>query len=263
MIKIDFSTQIAVITGASKGIGLGITKAFIQSGAKVAMIDIDAKSLQSAAFEINSQMSDTKAFAFVSDISNYNQVELTAKEIYSKVGEPCILVNNAGISSSAPLFDVKVEDWERSIAVNLSGAFYCAQIFAKHMVNNKYGRIINIASTGGKIGWPRNHAYCSSKSGLIGLTRVLALDLAPHAITVNAICPGNTNTDMMTLVDEDISRYDGLKIGQFIEEQIQRIPLRKLAEPEDIAWLSLFLCSQYSSHITGQAINVDGGTVMY
>ncbi len=253
--------KIAVITGAGQGIGEGIAERLAADGATVVVLDVNAEAAAKVAARINS--SGSHAMGLGVDVGKRDAVIEALVKVNNSLGPPDILVNNAGIYTSSPLTEVTEEEWQRTINVNLSGVFFCSQAVAPHLIEKRYGRIINISSTGGKIGWPRNHAYCASKAGVIGLTRVLALDLAPYNVTVNAVCPGNTNTAMLKVVDENICRTEGLERGSFLLEQLTRIPLGRYAEPADIAALVSFLSSRDASYITGQAINADGGIVMY
>ncbi len=253
--------QVAVITGAGRGIGRGIAERLAAEGTELALIDVDYDAAAVIASQIKTKA--RRAIALKADVSNQQEVIAALQEANARLGTLDILINNAGIYTSSPLLEVTPEEWQRTIAVNLTGVFFCSQAIVPYLMRKKYGRIINISSTGGKIGWPRNHAYCASKAGVIGLTRVLALDLASYNITVNAICPGNTNTDMLKAVDENICQTEGLEPGTFLKEQLRHIPMGRYAEPADIAALVAFLASQDARHITGQAINVDGGTVMY
>lgn len=254
------SDRLAVVTGAGRGIGRGIAERLSYAGASVAIIDID----HDLAVEAARSLCDRgySSLPFNVDVSNRGDVMRVFQDIRERLGSPDILVNNAGIYRSKTLLDVDEPDWCDIINVNLSGAFWCAQAVAPDLISKGSGRIVNVASIGGKIGWVRNHAYCASKSGLIGLTRVLALELAPHGVTVNAICPGNTETTMMREVDADICRENGWSTGEFAERTARQIPLGRLASPQDIAGLAAFLCSPEAAFITGQAINVDGGLVM-
>ncbi len=177
------------------------------------------------------------------DVTERSNVMAAVEQVASEMGSPDILVNNAGIFTAGPLLDVTPQDWNRTLAVNLTGVFYCCQAVARHLMQKRSGRIINMSSIGGKIGFSYNHAYCASKSGVIGLTRVLALELAPHHITVNAVCPGSTDTDMFRAVDQRTCEVDGLEPGTLARESARSIPLGRLAEPSMIAGLVAFLAS--------------------
>ncbi|MFZ5904494.1 MAG: SDR family NAD(P)-dependent oxidoreductase [Chloroflexota bacterium] len=257
----DLEDQIAIVTGGARGIGKGIATRLALDGAKVVLIDIDIDTAGVTSKELNEKGFQTMAIE--TDVSKLSDVNKAVKKVCSTFGPPDILVNNAGIYTSAPLLEVKPKEWNRTLEVNLTGAFYFSQAVAIHLIKKQYGRIINISSIGGKVGWLRNHAYCASKAGLIGLTRVLALELAPYGITVNAICPGSTLTNMLVEVDENECRFEGLEKGTFLREQVNRIPLKRYAQSDDISSLVAFLVSREANHITGQAINIDGGTVMY
>jgi NAD(P)-dependent dehydrogenase (short-subunit alcohol dehydrogenase family) len=259
--ELGLSNQIAVVTGAGRGIGRAIAERLALAGVKVAVVDID----EALAAETTSLINGKGCFALavVTDISKHDSVGNAFRIIRERIGSPSILVNNAGVYKSDDLVDVHPDDWLRIIQVNLTGAFWCSQAIARDLMKQDHGRIINIASTGGKVGWPKNHAYCASKSGLIGLTRVLALELAPYGTTVNAVCPGNTDTEMMKAVDVDVCRENSWSPGSFARLQAERIPLRRIGSPDDVAGAVVFLCSKDASYISGQALNVDGGLVMY
>jgi NAD(P)-dependent dehydrogenase (short-subunit alcohol dehydrogenase family) len=255
------TTQVAVVTGAARGIGRGIAEALARKGIAVALLDIDGNTAKAASLSI--EESGGRARAFECDVRDRQAVIETFENVSKSVGPPNILVNNAGIYKSSDLVGVDPNDWINMLQVNLTGAFWCAQAAAPFLIRAPQGRLVNIASTGAKIGWERNHAYCASKSGLLGLTRTLALELAAHGVTVNSICPGNTDTEMMASVDADICADNGWPVGKFAQAMRERIPLGRLATPWDVASLVCFLCSEEAQFITGQAINVDGGLVMY
>jgi NAD(P)-dependent dehydrogenase (short-subunit alcohol dehydrogenase family) len=253
--------RVAVVTGAGRGIGKGVATSLATAGMAVAVLDVFMEGAEATAKEI--QRAGGHADAYKCDVRNRDEVFECVRAVEQDLGAPNVLVNNAGIYNSSDLVSVNPGDWMDMIQVNLTGAFWCSQAIAPHLMQTSHGRIVNIASTGAKIGWEKNHAYCASKSGLLGLTRTLALELARYGATVNSVCPGNTNTDMMTSVDADICRENGWPAGQFVETVKARIPMGRLAHPGDIAELVLFLCSKQAQFITGQAINVDGGLVMY
>ena len=192
--------QIAIVTGAGRGIGRAIAERLASEGAHVALFDVNYE----LAAELAEQLAHAghRTMARRVDVTESSNVMAAVEQVASEMGSPDILVNNAGIFTAGPLLDVTPQDWNRTLAVNLTGVFYCCQAVARHLMQKRSGRIINMSSIGGKIGFSYNHAYCASKSGVIGLTRVLALELAPHHITVNAVCPGSTDTDMFRAVDQ-------------------------------------------------------------
>lgn len=257
----SYTNRVAVVTGAGRGIGRGIAISLANAGMAVAALDILPEGVEETAAEIRE--SGGRANAHKCDVRNRDEVLQSFSAIEKSLGAPNVLVNNAGVYKSSDLASVDPADWLNMIQVNLTGAFWCSQAIAPYLMEASHGRIINVASTGAKIGWEKNHAYCASKSGLLGLTRTLALELARYGTTVNSVCPGNTDTHMMTSVDADICRENGWPAGQFVETVKARIPMGRLAQPGDVAGLVSFLCSEQAQFITGQAINVDGGLVMY
>ena len=259
--ELPIKGQIAVVTGGARGIGQAIAERLARDGADIALIDIDYERVRATAALMNAN--GFRAVAIQADVGRYGDVVRAFELVISQLGSPDILVNNAGIYTSTPLLEVTPEEWKRTIDTNLNGVFYCSQGVAPYLMAKKSGRIVNIASISGKVAWPRSQAYSASKSGVMGLTRALARDLAPYNVTVNAICPGDTNTDMLIQVDKLVSQAEGLDPGTFIRETVKHIPLNRYAEPFDIAALAAFLVSPEARHLTGQAINVDGGAVMW
>jgi len=177
--------------------------------------------------------------------------------------EPDILVNNAGVAESAPLVKTPDEMWRRHIEINLSGTFYCTRAALPAMIGRGWGRVINIASVAGKTGAPYIAAYSASKHGVLGLTRSAALEVATKGVTVNAICPGYVDTEMTTRALENIEATTGRSAAQSLEAIRNTSPQRRLIEPEEVAALALLLASEEGRGINGQAINVDGGSVLY
>ena len=250
----------AVITGAAQGIGRGIAERLASDGADLILLDVNDDGLADTRDAIKAF--GRKCVTVHADVANRQQVADAIRRAMSEMDAINILVNDAGVYTSAPLAEVTEDDWNHTIAVNLTGVFFCCQLVAPYLVRAGGGRIVNIASNGAKIPWVRNHAYCASKAGVIALTKVLALELATQRITVNAVCPGNTLTAMMDEVDANICASEGLEPGTFKREKVHEIPLGRYAVPADIAGVVAFLVSEDGGYVTGQALNVDGGLVL-
>lgn len=250
----------ALVTGAAQGIGRGIAERLATEGANLILLDVSMGKLSETAETIRAL--GRRCVARRADVTKRAEVAGALTEAVCELGALDILVNNAGIYTSAALQDVTEDDWNRTIAVNLSGVFFCCQLALSYLMQSGQGRIVNIASNGGKVPWVRNHAYCASKAGVIALTKVLALELASSGITVNAVCPGNTLTAMMDAVDANICASEGLEAGTFKREKVREIPLGRYAMPSDIAGVVSFLVSDDGAYMTGQALNVDGGLVL-
>jgi len=255
--------KIVLITGGGRGIGRAIALAFAREGADVAVAARSLEQVESVAREITEQFS-TKALPIICDVSDIASVQ----EMFARVAEnfgrgPDILVNNAGVAESAPLTRTTDEHWHRHLAINLSGTFYCTRAALPQMIEGGWGRVINIASIAGKIGAPYIAAYSASKHGVLGLTRSAALEVAAKGITVNAICPGYVDTEMTTNAVENITKKTGIQAEQAMDSIRKMSPQNRLVEPEEVAALALLLASAEGRGINGQAINVDGGTVLY
>ena len=252
-----FQHQTAIVTGAARGIGKGIALALAREGANVVVADIHAEQAAQAAEEIRKL--GLNAIATQVDITQYNQVDRLVQSTVSRFGKIDILVNSAGVVSNVPVLDLTEEEWDRTIAVNLKGVFLCSKCAAQAMVKQRSGRIINISSLSGKVGAPGQAAYCASKHGVIGLTLVLAIDLAPYGITVNAICPGMNETEMMQAVIAQRAARRGQTVEEVRQGILVKTPLGRFGQPEDVAQVVLFFASPASAYVTGQAIDVDGG----
>jgi 3-hydroxybutyrate dehydrogenase len=250
--------KIALITGGGRGIGRAIALAFAREGARTVVSARTEDQIESVSKEIGNN-----ALAIVCDVSDpasVKQMFSTAKESLGR--GPDILVNNAGIAESAPLVHTDDELWHRHIAINLSGSFYCTRAALPSMIKGKWGRIINIASIAGKTGAPYISAYSASKHGLIGLTRSVALEVATLGITVNAICPGYVDTQMTTRAIENITKKTQRSSEEALEILEKTNPQNRLITPEEVAAVAMLLASEEGQGINGQAINVDGGTVL-
>ncbi len=256
------NNRIALITGGGRGIGRAIALEFAREGASIAVAARSVDQVERVAAEINEKFK-TKALgvaADVSDVSSVEQMFETVRKFFER--GPDILVNNAGIAESAPLVKTTDELWRRILEVNLSGTFYCTRAALPAMISNGWGRVINVASIAGKTGAPYVAAYSASKHGVVGLTRSVALEVAMKGITVNAICPGYVDTDMVTRGVENITLKTKLSAEEALESLKKMSPQNRIIAPEEVASLALLLASDDGAGINGQAINVDGGTVV-
>jgi|ERR1043166_2294556 3-hydroxybutyrate dehydrogenase len=255
--------KIALITGGGRGIGRAIALEFARAGASVVVAARTEAQVNDVAKEIADQFS-AKALALTCDVSSSASVN----EMFASVRQhfeqgPDILVNNAGIAESAVLTKTDDELWQRMLAVNLSGTFYCTRAALPEMIQRGWGRVINIASIAAKLGAPYITAYAASKHGVLGLTRSAALEVAKHGVTVNAICPGYVDTEMVSRGIENITLKTGLSAEEARAGLEGMSPQNRLVTSEEVAALALLLASEDGRGITGQGINVDGGTVMF
>lgn len=255
--------KLALITGGGRGIGRAIAFAFAEEGADIAVAARTMSQVESVAQEIGNQFK-VKAVPVVCDVSQVSSVEAMFRQVSELLGRaPNILVNNAGIAESAPITKTDDELWHRHLAINLSGSFYCTRAALPAMVEQGWGRIINVASIAGKIGAPYIAAYSASKHGLLGLTRSTALEVAAKGITANAICPGYVDTEMTTRGVENITRKTGRSADEAIAAIRKMSPQDRLVTSEEVAALALLLASEEGGAINGQAINIDGGSVLF
>lgn len=247
------SGKTAIITGASKpsGIGRAIAIAFASQGADIVVADLEPLIEQAQSLVKEIEAIGRKAIAVPTNVTKGADAESLVEQAVSEFGKVDILVNNAGITRDGLLMRMKEEDWDSVMAVNLKGVFNCTKAVIKPMIKARTGRIVNIASVVGIIGNPGQANYSASKAGVIGFTKTMARELASRSINVNAIAPGFIQTDMTHVLSDDAK-------GKLSSQ----IPLGILGKPEDIANTAVFLCSDLSSYITGQVINVDGGMVM-
>jgi 2-hydroxycyclohexanecarboxyl-CoA dehydrogenase len=242
--------RVAIVTGGGSGIGLAIGHRLAADGHAVAVVDLDGSSARSAAAAIGGT-----AIGLVADVSDREQVFASVDEVRRRLGAPAILVNNAGLGARYDRFlDVTPELWEQFIRVNLSGAFHCCQAVLPDMVEARWGRIVNISSSSTHGGQPLLSHYVSSKSGLNGLTKSLALEFGPRGITVNAIPPGFIDTPMLRA-----SEARGELGPGGVDDAIARTPVRRAGRPEDVAAACSFLCRDDAGYVTGQLIGVNGG----
>jgi NAD(P)-dependent dehydrogenase (short-subunit alcohol dehydrogenase family) len=240
--------KIALVTGASRGLGRAIALALAGAGAKVALVGRDLAKLEETAAE--AAKLGAEAAVFQVDISDEGQVAALEREVAARFGRIDILINNAGITVRKPVVDLTLEDWRRVMDTNLTSVFLMCRAFIPHMRGRGYGRIVNVASTLSHIGLPLRGAYAASKAGLLGLTRVLALELAADGITVVGISPGPFVTEMNTALMNDPETN-----ARFMSI----VPLARWGNVEEVGKLALFLCSDGAGYITGTDIVIDGG----
>jgi 3-oxoacyl-[acyl-carrier protein] reductase len=242
----DFSDQIVIVTGASRGIGRGIAQAFAAKGAHVACVATTLEGAGATAEAIGGH-----ARAYACDVSDASSVEALFAKVGEEMGVPSVLVNNAGIARDTLILRMKDDDWDKVIDVNLKGAFLCIRAAAKPMMKARYGRIVNISSIIGQTGAAGQANYAASKAGLFGLTKSVAKELGSRNITCNAVCPGFIETDMTGSLPQEMR--DGV---------VKAAPAGRLGTPEDIAPAVLFLASEQAAYITGQVLTVDGGLTL-
>lgn len=245
----QLDNQIAVVTGAGRGIGRAIALKFAAAGADVVCVSRTAENAEGAAAEIRAL--GRKAWAHAVDVSDSAAVNAAGEKILQETGKVDILVNNAGVTRDGLIMRLSDEDWDTVLNTNLKGAFLFSRVFCRGFLKQRSGRIINIASVIGLMGNAGQCNYAASKAALIGMSKALAKEFASRGVTVNALAPGFIETDMTAVLTQEMK-----------DQLLQRIPLRVLGQPADIAEAALFLAGPGARYITGQVLTVDGGMVM-
>ncbi len=247
----------AVVTGGGRGIGAAIATDLAAMGARLTLLGRDLGALERHAERLRGHGAEVATL--VCDVTIQSSIDTAFDSARKRHGDPHILVNNAGQAEGAPFQSTPRDLWDRLLAVNLTGAFLCAQQVLPAMLAAKSGRIVNVASTAGLRGYARIAAYCASKHGLIGMTRALALETAKHGITVNAVCPAYTETEMSERAIAAVMAGTGKARGDAEAMVTRVIPRGTLIQPAEVASLVAWLCSDGASGVTGQALVVGGG----
>lgn len=245
----ELKGKVAVVTGGARGIGFECALTLARQGAEIVLADINREALEQAEKEIKEE--GIKALTVIADVSSVEDVDSMMKTVIEKLGRIDILINNAGITRDTLLIRMKKEDWDLVHNINLNGTFNCTKSAARHMIKQRSGRIVNIASVIGVMGNAGQANYASSKAGIIGFTKAVARELAPRGVTVNAVAPGFIDTEMTRTIAEKAR-----------EELMRQIPINRLGTPADVANCVRFLTHPQSDYITGQVIHVNGGMYM-
>ena len=247
--------QVVLVTAGAAGIGRVMAESFLASGYKVHVCDLDPAAIDTF---LQANPGGTASLADISDVPSVDQLFVDFRNRHGRLD---VLVNNAGIAGpTAPVEDIEPEDWDRTIAVNLSGQFYCTRKAVPMLKESGGGVIINIASSAAFHGCPNRLPYTASKWALIGFTRTLAMELGPFGIRVNAICPGSVSGERIDGVIERDAGRQGVSPAEIRQRYTRQTSLGCFVEPEDVAGLALFLVSEAGARISGQAIGVDGHT---
>lgn len=249
--------QVVVITGGAKGIGYSTAQAFARQGARVALLDMDAAALEAAVADLAKANTGTGAqvMAVQASVTDADAVERAFAQVSETWGGIDVLVNNAGISANKPTLEVTEDEWRRAVDINLTGVFLCAQAAGRRMVPAGSGSIINLASMYGVVAAPDRAAYCATKGAVVLLTETLAVEWGPSGVRVNALAPGYVETDLV----RDLAAR-----GRLDPERLkQRTPLRRMAQPAEMADLAVFLASRQAAYITGHTLVADGGWSRY
>jgi NAD(P)-dependent dehydrogenase (short-subunit alcohol dehydrogenase family) len=243
--------RVAIVTGGASGIGLAIGERLAAEGMAVALFDRDGEAAEQAAGKVSA--AGDRALGVTVDVTDRAQIDAGVARVRSELGAPTVLVNNAGVHAVDPFLKITSEKWQRLLDVNLTGTFNCCQAVVPVMVEEGWGRIVNISSSSAHSGQQFMAHYVAAKAGVIGLTKSLALELGPQGITVNTIPPGFIDTPMLRRQESK-----GL-LGEGVEHHEALTPVRRIGRPEDVAAMTSFLVRDEASYITGQVLGVNGG----
>lgn len=253
--------QTVMVTGGSRGIGRAVAMAFGHAGYRVAVSGRDEAALAEVVHEVEG--AGARAAAFACDATDGDAVDALPARVAAALGPVAVLVNNAGAAESAPFLRTEPAQWDRMIAINLTSVFRMTRAFLPAMLERKAGRVVTVASTAGKIGYPYVSAYCAAKHGVIGLTKSLAAEVATKGVTVNAVCPSYVDTPMTDASIRNIVAKTGKTPDEARAVLVERNPQRRLITPDEVAAAVLYLASDAARGINGQAINLCGGELPF
>lgn len=250
--------RVAIVTGAGSGIGRAIALALHVAGAAVCIADIDAAGGRAVETEV--RQAGGRATFIPTDVSQANAVRTMVEGTVRALGDPAILVNNAGLQHVSPVVDFPEERWQHLIGVMLTGTFLCTKYVLPHMLRRRWGRVINVASVHGLIASPYKSAYVSAKHGVVGFTKTVAWEVAGAGVTVNAICPGYVRTPLVEQQIAAQARVHGIREDEVVRRiMLEPQAMKRLLEPEEVAALTVYLCSAEAAGLTGAALPIDGG----
>lgn len=253
--------KVAIVTGGAQGIGRATVLTFAGEGAKIAIGDLDKPKANAVASEVKALGSE--ALVVKMDVSNLDDAHRLAKATLDRFGQIDILANVAGVWFTKSFLQTSKEEWDQEIGVCLYGVLNCCRAVLPHMIERRGGKIVNVASDAGRVGEVSQPVYSAAKAGVIGITKVLAKDMARHGILVNAVSPAGTRTEGMIHMEQEAeARGEGAAFQEFMKKSLRVYPLRKWGTPQDVASMIVFLASQQTNHVTGQTISVNGGFCM-
>ena len=257
----ELQGQVAIVTGAGRGIGRAIALELASMGADVVVAEVNREGAERTAEEVRAL--GRKAVALGTNVTKRADLDAMAERAMAELGRIDVLVNNAGIYRAAPALEIDEAHWDAIMDIIAKAVFFASQAVLPHMVAAKRGNIISLASMAGKLGSTTSLVYAASKSAVISITRSLALSFAADGIRANCVCPGFVKTDMWSEVEKGVSAALGITIDELNRQRLGQIPLGRWEAPEDVAKVVGFLASEKSGYITGEAVNVSGGLVMH
>lgn len=254
--------KLCVVTGAARGMGKSLALKYAENGANVVLMDLSKEGLEAAAKEIEAM--GVKALPLMVDVASSKEIDAAISEIESKFTKIDVLANCAGISTSRKMIDVEESEWDKVMNVNLKSAYLLSKRVAQNMIKNKVqnGKIVSISSQASKIGELGNGVYCVSKAGMNMLTQILGLELAEYGISVNAVCPGYVNTEMVQQVFQKRGPLEGMTPKEYEKTLTDTVPMKRMAEPEEIADFMVYLSTDKANYITGVSLTIAGGRTL-